>query len=197
MPGDGHRQPRGRRNRDGDSDGVFEAAIPYNRPEDVVAVVRCGTQVAATDPGSWMFQQSTKGLTGYIYTDKPIYRPGHTVNMKSVLRWRVADRLAPFDRKQVEVTVSDPNDKVVLRQQVAVDEFGSALASLARPRRCARPLRHPRRSEGDKRRGAPKCRSRAGVRGLAKPSARFVVGQQRRRRRHRQCYFDNRNGVVK
>ena len=38
-----------------DSDGVYEAAIPDTRPEDVVAVVRCGRQVAATDPGSWMF----------------------------------------------------------------------------------------------------------------------------------------------
>ncbi len=143
-----------------------------------MAVVRCGRQVAATDPGSWMFQQSTKDLTGYIYTDKPIYRPGHTVNIKGVLRWRIADRLAPFDRKQVEVSVSDPNDKVVLRQQVAVDEFGSVLASLALPRGAA--LGHYAirvASEGDEATGSFEVQEyrKPEFEVIVKPVARFVV----------------------
>jgi alpha-2-macroglobulin len=112
------------------SDGTFEAAIPDTMPEDVVAVVRCGNQVAATDPGGWMFQQNARDLTGYIYTDKPIYRPGHTVHVKGIVRWRTADTLASFDRKQVELSITDSNDKVVFRQQAAVDEFGAVLASL-------------------------------------------------------------------
>ncbi len=161
-----------------DSDGVYEAAIPDTRPEDVVAVVQCSRQVAVTDPGSWLFQQSTKGLAGYIYTDKPIYRPGHTVNIKGVFRWRVADRLAPFDRKQVEVSVSDPNDKVVLRQQVAVDEFGSALTSLALPRGAA--LGHYAirvATEGDEAMGSFEVQEyrKPEFEVLAKPSARFVI----------------------
>ena len=98
------------------ADGTYEAAVPDTKPEDVVAVVHCGKQVAATDPGGWMFQQSTRDLAAYVYTDKPIYRPGHTVNLKGVLRWRTGDALAPFDRKQVEVSIADPNDKVVYRQ---------------------------------------------------------------------------------
>ncbi len=113
-----------------DADGLFETAVPDTQPEDIVAIARCGKQVAATDPGNWFFQQKAKDLTGYIYTDKPIYRPGHTVNIKGVLRWRMGDTLGPFDRKQVEVSVADPNDKVVFRQQANVDEFGSVLASL-------------------------------------------------------------------
>jgi uncharacterized protein YfaS (alpha-2-macroglobulin family) len=111
-------------------DGVFEAAIPVNRMDDIVAVVSCGRQVAATDPGSWFTGEKTKDLTGYVYTDKPVYRPGHTVNIKGILRWQVGDAVVPFDGKQVEVRVSDPNDKVVFRQKAAVDEFGSVLATL-------------------------------------------------------------------
>ena len=117
-----------------DGDGIWEAALPDTKPEDVVAIVRCGKQVAATDPGSWFFEQRAKDLTGFIYTDKPIYRPGHEVNVKGILRWRILDALTPFDRKQVEVSVADPNDKVVFRQQVAVDEFGSVLATIPLPR---------------------------------------------------------------
>lgn len=111
-------------------DGVFEAALPVGRTDDLVAVVRCGRQVAATDPGSWFTGEKTKDLTGYVYTDKPIYRPGHTVNIKGVLRWQVGDAIVPFDGKQVEVRVSDPNDKVIFRQKATVDEFGSVLATL-------------------------------------------------------------------
>jgi alpha-2-macroglobulin len=118
-------------------DGTYEASLPDTKPEDVVAIVHCGRQVAATDPGAWMFESNARDLTGYVYTDKPVYRPGHTVNIKGILRWRIGDTLAPFDRKQVEVSVADPNDKVVLRQQAAVDDFGAVLASLALPRGAA------------------------------------------------------------
>ena len=117
-----------------DTDGVFEAAMPSNKFDDLVAVVMCGRQVAVTDPGSWFSSEPVKGLTAFIYTDKPIYRPGHTVNIKGVLRLWSGDAIAPFDRKQVEVSVTDPNDKVIFRQNADVDEFGSVLASLTLPR---------------------------------------------------------------
>jgi alpha-2-macroglobulin len=118
-------------------DGTYEASVPDTKPEDVIAVVHCGKQVAATDPGAWMFQQNTRDLAGYVYTDKPIYRPGHTVNVKGILRWQTADSMTAFDRKQVEVSIADPNDKVVLRRQASVDEFGAVLASLLLPRGAA------------------------------------------------------------
>ena len=115
------------------ADGLFEAVLPEQQIEDVVGVARCGDQLAATDPGSWSLQEPARELAGYLYTDKPIYRPGHMVHMKGVLRWRHHDALAKFDRPDVEVVASDPNDKVVFRRQVKVDAFGSVLASFAIP----------------------------------------------------------------
>ena len=47
-------------------------------------------------PGSWSLEQPARELAAYIYTDKPIYRPGHTVHIKAVLRWRQLDALAPL-----------------------------------------------------------------------------------------------------
>jgi hypothetical protein len=111
------------------ADGTFEAQVPEPKPDDIVAVARCGQEVAATDPGGWYFQDKARDLVAYVYTDKPVYRPGHTVNLKAVLRWRVGDALLRFDRKQVEVSISDPNDKVVFRQPATVDEFGTVLAT--------------------------------------------------------------------
>jgi uncharacterized protein YfaS (alpha-2-macroglobulin family) len=107
------------------SDGVFMADLGKTRAEDVVAVTRCGEQVAATDPGGWFLRAKARGLVAYIYTDKPIYRPGHTVHLKAILRWREADALLPFDRRQVEVRITDPTNKVVARQTASVDAYGS------------------------------------------------------------------------
>ncbi len=115
------------------ADGLLETTLPEHEMGDVVGVAQCGEQVAATDPGSWSLQQPARELAGYIYTDKPIYRPGHTVHLKAVLRWRHHDALAKFDRAEVEVVASDPNDKVVFRQQVKVDAFGSVHASFPVP----------------------------------------------------------------
>jgi uncharacterized protein YfaS (alpha-2-macroglobulin family) len=114
-----------------DPDGIWEARLGENNLEGIVAVARCGAQVVATDPGSWTLDRPSRELVGYIYTDKPIYRPGQTVRLKGVLRSRVEGRLVAFDRKQAEVVVSDSNDKVVLREQQEVDEFGAVHTSLA------------------------------------------------------------------
>jgi alpha-2-macroglobulin len=114
-------------------DGLFEAKLPDQTMEDIVGVAQCGEQMAATDPGAWSLQQPARELAAYVYTDKPIYRPGHTVNVKGVLRWRQLDGLARFDRAEAEIVVADPNDKVVFRRQVKVDSFGAVHATFAVP----------------------------------------------------------------
>jgi len=115
------------------ADGLLEANLPEQSMENVVGVAQCGEEMAATDPGSWSLQEPARELAGYIYTDKPIYRPGHSVHLKAILRWRHHDALAKFDRPDVEVVASDPNDKVVFRQQVKVDAFGAVNATFPVP----------------------------------------------------------------
>ncbi|MFM8532265.1 MAG: alpha-2-macroglobulin family protein, partial [Acidimicrobiia bacterium] len=116
------------------ADGLFDAKLPDERMENnVIGVAQCGNQHAATDPGSWTLQQPARELAAYIYTDKPIYRPGHTVHLKAVLRWRQMDALAKFDRPDAEVVVADANEKVVFRQQMKLDGFGSINAAFPVP----------------------------------------------------------------
>lgn len=115
------------------ADGLFDAKLPDQSMEDLVGVGKCGDQVAATDPGSWTLGQPSRELTAYIYTDKPIYRPGHTVQAKAVLRWRHMDALAAFDRPEAEVVIADANDKVVYRKPTKVDAFGAVYATFTVP----------------------------------------------------------------
>ncbi|MCX6552352.1 MAG: MG2 domain-containing protein [Acidobacteria bacterium] len=114
-------------------DGVVMATFETDRPESVISVGRCGSQVTATDPGSWSLSDARRELVGYIYTDKPIYRPGHTVRLKGVLRWRAGGQLTVFDGKQIEVSIADGNDKVLFRETRPVDAFGSVSAAFTLP----------------------------------------------------------------
>ncbi len=106
------------------ADGVVDAVLPDDTPQGALGVVQCGDHVGVADPGSWVFGRGGRELTAFIYTDKPIYRPGHTAHVKAVLRWRHRDALAAFDAPEVEVVVTDSTETVVSRQRARVDEFG-------------------------------------------------------------------------
>ena len=112
------------------ADGVFTAMLGRTTADDVVAVARCGEQVTASDPGVWYLRESPREFVGYIFTDKPIYRPGHTVHLKAVLRWRTRGALMPFEAEDVEVRISDATDKVIYRQRRTVDAFGGLSADV-------------------------------------------------------------------
>lgn len=116
-----------------DADGVFVAELPRVETEGLIALARCGDDTVVNDPGGYFLRESARDLKGYVYTDRPVYRPGHTVHVKAVLRWMERGLPRPFDRQQVEIVVSDPDDKVILRQQRPVDRFGAAFTSLAIP----------------------------------------------------------------
>ena len=111
-------------------DGVFLATLQQTAADDVVSVAQCGEQVTASDPGSWYLRESPRELVGYVFTDKPIYRPGHTVHLKALLRWRARGALLPFDATDVEVRISDVTNKVIYRQRKKVDAFGGISADV-------------------------------------------------------------------
>jgi uncharacterized protein YfaS (alpha-2-macroglobulin family) len=113
-----------------DADGVFTAAVGEVKADNFISVARCGAQVTASDPGSWYLREGARELVGYVYTDKPIYRPGHTVRIKGWLRWRAQGALLPFDATEVEVRVSDLTDKVIYRERRKVDAFGGVAADV-------------------------------------------------------------------
>lgn len=114
-------------------DGTSLAPIDTTNPDAVVAVAQCGNDIVVSDPGAYQFQGAARDLVAYIYTDKPIYRPGHTVRLKGVLRWRERDAVLAFDQPQAELSIVDPDEKVLLRQQVKVDAFGAIKGDFAVP----------------------------------------------------------------
>ncbi|MCC7124883.1 MAG: hypothetical protein IT178_08545, partial [Acidobacteria bacterium] len=114
------------------TDGVFMTDLPSDAGA-VLGIARCGDGVAATDPGAWVLDSPARELVAYTYTDKSIYRPGQTVHVKSILRWRSRDALLAFDGTEVELVASDEADKVVFRRMLKVDAFGAVAASFPIP----------------------------------------------------------------
>jgi uncharacterized protein YfaS (alpha-2-macroglobulin family) len=164
------------------AEGTFEAPLPEVRSDEVLGIARCGDQIVVTDPGSYGLSEPARELLGYVYTDKPIYRPGHTVHTKAVLRWRERDALRPFDQPEVELTVSDVNDKVLLRRRLRVDRFGAVEAAVPIPATAALGRYNIRIASGERQAiGGFEVQEyrRPEFEVIATPAARFVVqGQQ-------------------
>ncbi len=116
-----------------DADGVLTTPLPATEADSLVTLAQCGDELGVTDPQGWSLRGQARELLGYIYTDKPIYRPGHTVHVKAVLRWRAQDMLASFDQASVELSASDVDNKVIFRRAIPVDEFGAVNASIPLP----------------------------------------------------------------
>jgi uncharacterized protein YfaS (alpha-2-macroglobulin family) len=64
-------------------------------------------------------------LTGYVYTDRPIYRPGQTVQVKGVLRDRAGRGYSVPAGASVTLTISDAGGEEVYKRAFTVSSAGS------------------------------------------------------------------------
>ncbi|NVN90754.1 MAG: carboxypeptidase regulatory-like domain-containing protein [Desulfuromonadales bacterium] len=86
---------------------------------------RRGDSLAFLELGSAEENQKPAQLKGYLYTDRPAYRPGQTVYFKGVLRQRDGEGYALPSVERVHVTISDSGDKAVCEQDSSVSSGGS------------------------------------------------------------------------
>ncbi len=77
-----------------------------------------------TDPGRDEFEDRI-----YIATDRPVYRPGHTVRFRIVHREERGRDLSFKPGAKFVVWIADPRDNRIHLETVALNEFGSAEGS--------------------------------------------------------------------
>ena len=94
-------------------------------------LARHGQDVAIITPWSYGFgPDRTTDLEAYVYTDRPVYRPGHTVHIKAVIRKEQNDdRILP-SVKSVELDVMDADNKAVLSQNLPLGPHGTVATDL-------------------------------------------------------------------
>ena len=106
-----------------DADGIAEIKAAGLHSDDVRIVARKDTDcaVSAISFGAG----AGSAWEGYVYTDRPVYRPGHTVHFKGVLRLRTATGYDVPSAKPVSVEIQDPEQKPIYRKNLATSANGT------------------------------------------------------------------------
>ena len=109
-----------------DTNGLAETSLAQGQYQDVRVIAVHGDDVAILTPYAWNLSSNpSEDITGYIYTDRPIYRPGHTVHFKVILRAHGGDAYQLPANKPVQVTIEDPSGKSVLQTKLTLSQFGT------------------------------------------------------------------------
>ena len=109
-----------------DASGVFQSTFKEIKVDNSIMVATAGQDVAATSVEPFFFMDtSATDYVGYIYTDRPVYRPTHQVDFKGILRARMGGRFSLDVPGPVTVEVTDANQKTIYQQKLALSPFGS------------------------------------------------------------------------
>ena len=99
-----------------DADGVAQLHPASSWSDEVRVLAHNGRDVAASLLPGGGFGSEAGRWTGYIYTDRPIYRPGHTVHFKGIVRIKTDDGYQVPEGKTVKVEINDPDQKPVYQR---------------------------------------------------------------------------------
>jgi len=123
-----------------DAEGLADLPIQVrggaqgSEPENVWILARQGDDAALVTPWGYGFMRNgSQNERTLFYTDRPVYRPGHTVHIKGILRQEKDDALVMPDEKSAELQVTGPDEKVVLKQELTVSAHGTVTADLNLP----------------------------------------------------------------
>ncbi len=109
-----------------DDSGVFQTSFKDIKVEDSIMVAQAGQDVVATSVEPFFFYDSSATeYVGYIYTDRPVYRPTHEVNFKGIVRARRGGQYTLDIPSPITVEVTDPTQRVVYQQKLGLSRFGS------------------------------------------------------------------------
>jgi uncharacterized protein YfaS (alpha-2-macroglobulin family) len=109
-----------------DSSGMAESSPAGEHFEDVRVLAIHDSDVAIVNPyASNLNIDPQQALTGYVYTDRPVYRPGHTVYFRALLRRQNGERYQSPAGEQIQVKIEDPSSKEILQKAFTVSAFGS------------------------------------------------------------------------
>jgi uncharacterized protein YfaS (alpha-2-macroglobulin family)/TolA-binding protein len=80
--------------------------------------------------GGTTWGYSTKG---YLYTDRPLYRPGQTVEFRGILRKVAGGNYATPHGEKVKVWIADPRGSVLFDKELVASDYGTVSGRLDLP----------------------------------------------------------------
>lgn len=108
------------------SDGLAQITVNEPRPENVLVMARTEDDFAVSSPWSyWMSNDPAHSLTTYVYTDRPVYRPGDTVHFKCILRTRSGFNYQAPANTDFNVKIDDVENKEVFAATLKSSAMGT------------------------------------------------------------------------
>lgn len=124
------------------NDGIFRAKVPQQKKAAIEAegaedapqnqylvMAKSGENFAISDLDSFYFSEYENGdsskLVGYIYTDRPVYRPEHKVYFKGILRNLDSRGYTLLQQKTVNVTIEDPESGKIFEKDLPLSSRGT------------------------------------------------------------------------
>ncbi len=109
-----------------DKTGLISARFRESRPENTVVVATAGEDFAVSNIYSWYVSDDPERfLVGYVYTDRPVYRPGHTVHWKAILRAKHRGEYHLPESTEAHVQIEAPDRKTVFRRIYTLSSMGT------------------------------------------------------------------------
>ena len=112
-----------------------DPAVPENplSQRDYLILARSGAEFAVSDLSSYQFRwnsaesgESESGeYTSYIYTERPVYRPGQKVYFKGILRRQGEAGYEPPAGRTVTVAITDNENREIHRTELPLTARGS------------------------------------------------------------------------
>jgi hypothetical protein len=116
------------------ADGMAEFSTDgVSAANDVRIVAVHGYDIAVNSPPGYALGAQEEQWNGYIYTDRPVYRPGHTVHFRGVMRLRTAGGYQVPAGKTVNVQIEDPDQKAVYQKTLTASANGTIHDDLTLP----------------------------------------------------------------
>jgi len=111
-----------------DGDGLLRQKLaPKDDSRRLMAVGLHGDEPVIQDQGLYAWwRDSGVELNGYIYTDRPVYRPGNEVQFKAILRNEEAGDFTNLPNREVTITINDARGEEKYKQTLTTDKFGTA-----------------------------------------------------------------------
>jgi len=117
-----------------DERGVFERELEPsgNRSKRIQVLARTDRRYAATGLQSWYWRSGGESphVRVYAYTDRPVYRPGHTVRYKAMFRVKEGGAYETLAGRAVRVRIRNPKRKYVYDETLTTNDFGSVHGEL-------------------------------------------------------------------
>ena len=117
------------------AEGLFDerVTLPQGIEPQPLVLARSGSSFAASSLPGYSLMNRVDDYSGYAYTDRPVYRPGHQVSFKGILRVKQGNLNQIPPMKTVSVEVIGPEQKKFYQKSLDLDAFGALAGDFTLP----------------------------------------------------------------